>query len=384
MGITLRHEGNEYSGWTSISVDAGLSEATRSFTATLAEVNLGGMGDAYWIAPGDAVEIYADGILILSGYANEYRPSFDANSHSVTVSGRGKSQDAVDCSAAHPTGRFENQSISQIASELAGIVGITVSYDGEDTVISKFQVNQGEKIVNAIHRLAASHGLTLYGLADGNMALTKGTDNDRLDGIIKEGQWPMLSGSAELKDTKRFSDYEYKSQLAGGEDRYGVKAALEVSKVTDAGVTRYRPFVGVVEVSADAQRAGQRAAWQQRRIAGKNVKVDLECQGFKMNANQLWEPNKLIYVRSPTLKINHELLIDSVTYSQDSGGSKTKLSLVPPKSAGSKAGKKGAVSTQAGGSQADGLDAFGGEGPTVVTQTPFDVGSQWTWPGGAQ
>lgn len=375
-GITLLLNGNEYFGWTSAKVSASMDAAAREFAVQMAEVNLGALGDSFWAAPGDEVEILCDGTSVLKGFINDYNPSISGSSHTVTINGRGKSQDCVDCSAAaHPTGRFENLTLQQIANELSGVVGIDVSSEEVTPKIGKFQVNQGESIVAAIHRLSKSYGYSLTGLADGSMRLVRGTSSARYEGVyLREGAWPLLSASAKISDRQRFSNYTMKSQLSGAQDRYGVNAAAEVAEVKDGTVTRFRPYVGLMDVSSDSQAASSAADWRSRRIAGKGVNVDVTVQGFFF-AGEIWEPNKLVYINSKSMKLDHELLIESVTYIQDDSGTRTDMKLVPPKAAKSKAGTK---SKSAEGS---GSDQYSLPDTERVTKPTIDLGKygEWNW-----
>lgn len=378
--ITVTLNGNRYFGWTSAEVTASMSEASRSFTVTMAEVNLGALGDSFWAAPGDEIEVWCGEVSVLKGFINEYRPSFDANSHTVTISGRGKSQDSVDCAAAaHSTGRFENMNLRDIANDLAGIVDNTVSALEATPVIGKFQVNQGETIVEAIRRLCHAHGFSIMGNADGSMSLIRGTSSDRYKGVyLQEGRWPLLSASATISDHQKFSDYDMKTQLSGAENRFGVRASAEIAKVKDATVRRYRPHVGLMSVAGDSQTAGSAADWSARRIAGKGVNVDATVQGF-FYADEIWEPNKLIYVNSKMLKCDHEMLIESCTYRQDAQGTRTDLKLVPPKTAKSDSRPK---SRSQAGADNSGDSAYEGTTPTSTPAPQLaDPGEFYDWGG---
>jgi len=360
MGMTLVANGLEYSAWDSISVTAKMSAAARSFSLSLAEFDIGTLKDNYWLAPGDHVKVYADGIKILDGYVNKYKTSFNASGHSITISGRSKSQDSVDSSATHPTGRFENTRLSAIANTLAGSVGNSVSIDVTDPMVGKFQVNQGETITSAIDRLARAHGLVLTGQADGTMLLTKGTDKKRYKMHIGEGVPPVLSMSASISDAKRFSNYTFKSQMSGWEQRFGTDASGAIAEVADKAVKRYRPMVAVMEVSGGSQEAEKRAGWQAGRVAGANTKVDVVCQGFTFDG-ALWEPNKLIYVRSILAKIDAEMLVSECVYTQSGEGSKTSMKLVPPSAMGG-SGKSASGSGDA---------AWGGKREVKIHHPPF-------------
>jgi len=387
-GISLIRGGSEYSQWTSASVTASMSEAARGFDLNMAEVAIGDLSSDMWFYPGEEVEVRSGDDLLARGFVNEYKPSISDTQHSVSVSGRSKSQDAVDSSADHPTGRLEGISLGDAARELAGLAGVEVSAESGTPMITRFQIDQGERIVDAIHRLADSHGYTLMGMADGSMSLIRGTGNDRYGLPLEEGRWPLKSASATITDTQRFSSYKMKSQIPGGVERFGTNAAHEIAEFQDAAVNRLRPFVGVLEVSSDGQTSASRGDWQARRMAGRSSKLDVTVQGFYFDG-KLWEPNRLIFVHCPSMRISHEMLVDSVTYKQDSSGTCCDLKLVPPQAAKSKS--KGNTSNASSAPQSNGVtatspqpsessgDPYSPEEPVRRSAPRIDLGSQWSW-----
>jgi len=383
MGITLAANGKQYSAWESISVTASIAEAARSFSIELAEDDLTLIEDPHWIAPGDHVDIFADGILILSGYVNEYKASFSATSHTVTVTGRSKAQDAIDCSITHKTGRFENLTVAQIASELASDIGLSITTDQTLAKIVKFQINQGETIFRAIDRLARIHGLAVMGVADGGMKITKAS-GDSYKTHLQQGNAPLLAATATVSDVKKFSQIEVKSQLSASKDRFGTRAAHEVSRVLDAAVKRFRPRVVIMESASSSAEAASRADWHARRMAGASTKIECECQGFHLGT-ELFEPNKRVYIESAMLKVDNEMLIESVVYSQDASGSKTKLSLVPAKAWTDKDKKKHKKSdtTTPGVAPKSGDTDFVVEDTTKSVPTPY-LSPGWTQRDGGQ
>ena len=388
MSITLIAGATNYAGWKSISVTASLKNAARDFTATVSEISDSSLISAFWIAPGTPVAILVDGQPVLTGFVNKYEPSIDANSHSVTISGRSSSQDAVDSSAMHETGRFEDMTTVEIANQLSGEVGISTITDQAVTKLKKFQLDVGETIFSAIDRLARIDGLSVTGTADGNMMMTKAGPGFYA-GYLGEGSPPLLSIRATIEDTKKFSSYEMRSQLAGYQNQYGTDSNEQVSRVKDGTVKRNRPKVMISETAADSQSNQKRAQWQAVRIAGDQVKVSAICQGHRFNG-QLWEPNKRIFVLSPAMKLAHTLLVERVTWTQDEGGEKTRLELVPPSSyegetsrnnAGSKTAAPASIEASgtnaprggaSSGSQA-GSSAFDGSTPEVDITPPAAI-----------
>lgn len=379
MSMTLVVGGREYSQWTSGSVSASMKDATRTFNFSLAERS--GGGNDYWAAPGDPAQVYASGNLVCDGFVNEYDADIDATKHDVTISGRGKSQDCIDCSAVHETGRFENMDPLQIAQELAGKVNVDVSAQQTLKKLEKFQIDTGESIFHAVERLARQQGFAVVGQADGSMKLTNAKDAIGVGAALVEGSHPLKKIKAKLTDVRRFSDYEVRNQLAGFQERYGANAAHEVSLMQDSDVTRYRPKILIAEVTGDSQQAAERAEWQSRRIAGDSVKVDAKVQGHTFNG-VLWEPNLKLFVLAPTVKVAHMLMVESCTYKLDSSGTCTELKLVPPAAwGGEKTTGNGASGGEAGekgeGGNAPANDAYSGSTPQRQGTPGYGSGAYW-------
>ena len=111
--ISVLAGGSEYTEWESCEIGYAINQATREFTIDGTE-----HPGQFRFPPGTPVAILANGTLVLNGYVNKYCPRGDAGTHSVTISGRSKSQDFIDNSANHKTGYFENKNPQQIGAEL--------------------------------------------------------------------------------------------------------------------------------------------------------------------------------------------------------------------------------------------------------------------------
>jgi len=62
---------------------------------------------------------------------------------------------------------------------------------------------------------------------------------------------------------------------------------------------------------------------------GKSRNFNVTVAGWRQNNGELWRVNQLVKITSESLTVNEELLIESVTYLLDSGGTQTRLMLVP-------------------------------------------------------
>jgi len=129
--ITIRVNGDEYTGWTDFILDDSIKAAAAGFELSTTErwqdndtFNLG--GGSWRLRAGDACSVFIDGERVLNGYIDVHMPSYDRNQHNVAISGRSLTADLVDCSAVHIPGNFKKQSPLQIANALASPFGVDV------------------------------------------------------------------------------------------------------------------------------------------------------------------------------------------------------------------------------------------------------------------
>ena len=365
--MTIRFNGETYNFWETVSVEASIKNAERTFTVQVSPDSLDGDPTPAVVLPGSPVQIFTNGDLLLDGFVNEFSPSFDAGSHAISISGRSGAQDAADSSAVHPTGRFENRTAVEIANELSGRLGIRYSSMDQLPKIPVFQFNQGETVHQIARRLANIYGYSLMG--DGEFGINFVKAGSDLLGEIREGVAPLLSASSTLTDTSLFSNYEFKGQLSSYEDKYEDEAAHNVSEVRDSKSTRNRSHIAIVDKSTDRATAMTRADWKARRIGGENSKVSATISGHHLNGQPV-VPNKRVFVNSLWLLIANEMLIDTVTWAAGYN-EKTQCSftLVPPESYDGEATKSsGARATRADGRSAQPLSSYSGSAPVPVAK----------------
>ena len=332
--ITVSAGGQSWSAWTSASVGASAKEAARSFRLAVA-AEVGAIATAWTFKAGTLVTITANGSLLCTGYVDRYQPSISATDASVTITGRSKSQDAIDSSAIHKTGRFEKKTAVDIANELGKTVGVTFAADDTLPTLAKWQITPGETIFQGVERLARDHGYTLSGQPDGSVKFFKADKAQSQAGALVEGV-NILSGEADHNWSNRHSEYRVRGQRALGT----TPDDLQIEAIArDAGVGRYRPLVIVEQKDTDKERAKGKAGARRDKQAGASLSASITVQGFRDEGGELWTPGRKVWVESPYLYLTQDMLIESVTYSQDRSGSLTKLSLVDPKAHGGKTGK---------------------------------------------
>ena len=98
--ITLRIDGVDWTYWTSVQVTRQMDAIAGTFSLALADKWIGG-AQALPIAAGMACQILIGGEQVIDGYIDQVRPSFSATAHGISVTGRDRSADLVDCAAIH-------------------------------------------------------------------------------------------------------------------------------------------------------------------------------------------------------------------------------------------------------------------------------------------
>lgn len=320
--VTVVADGIVYGGWESVSVSAAMNEAVRDFSIATTEHR-----GEWKFPPGTAIQIYANADLLVDGFTNAYDTSGSATSHGITIKGRGKGQDFVDSAAVHPTGYFEKKKPDEIAKAIDhwGVIRSEIPLEP----IEYWQLEQGETAFSTVERALRPQGGTMMGAADGSIRMTNASKARRQWAVLQEGL-NIKTWQASLTDDKRHSDYTVKAQNRTG---LGDPALRIAESVRDEMVKRYRPWIGVLEMDGTRAMAKARATAEKERAAGISVSATIGVQGFRDDAGDLFEPNRLIFVFAPILmKLEQDMLIERVDWSQDNGGgSTTSMGLVDPR-----------------------------------------------------
>ena len=150
--ITLRIDGVDWTYWTSVQVTRQMDAIAGTFSLALADKWIGG-AQALPIAAGMACQILIGGEQVIDGYIDQVRPSFSATAHGISVTGRDRSADLVDCAAIHSPGQWLNCTVLQLAQALASPFGVNVTAEGDvGAPIASFKLEEGETAFEALDR----------------------------------------------------------------------------------------------------------------------------------------------------------------------------------------------------------------------------------------
>jgi prophage tail gpP-like protein len=331
--LKLLVNGKSFEGWQQITVKRSLKAIAGAFS--LSVVDKWAEDQVAWqIAPEDVCKVQIGSDTIITGYVDGVDPQFDADSRSLSISGRDKTGDLVDSSIDQTPSTWVNISLMGLVKKIATPFGVGVRMVGVTAAqlapnFPSWKINQGESCFETLERAARLRGVLLINDGKGNIVITR-AGTDRASTELVQGS-NILSASASFNAKERFSKYTVKAQSNGLD---GVESDPEVNfscqgLAHDAGVRRYRPIVIIAEGAATAAVCRTRAQWEAAVRIGKSTQVKVKVPGWRQTDGALWNVNQLAKVNAPWLGLNLELLITEVSFSKSDSGTTTELSLEP-------------------------------------------------------
>lgn len=328
----------EFTGWQAVSFETDMEALVSTFSIQARDQ----YGTLSAIDAGTACELYIERdntqILVLTGYVTSRDRELSSGAHTVTINGSSNLVDLVDCSVVQANRSWVKKKFSAIVEAIASPFGIDVDKSDltSDPVIDRMTLQSSEDAFSAIERLCRSQAVLPLSTFDGKLKLgyaASVTDRSPVD--IAEGS--NLKAIRETSDwTERFSDYIGLSQVSAKGKQWSSANLQGKAVANDPTITRYRPKLFVTENSLSQTEIPKRVAWEAQVRAGRSTTYVITVDGWfhKISstevAGSIWENNKRVQLTVPTLDIDADLLISSVTYSLDNSGEITNLTLRHP------------------------------------------------------
>lgn len=321
--------GRRLAGWLEVSVTASIERLAHTFSLAMSE-RAPGETTPRQVNPGDAASVALAGETVLTGFVDAVRPSYDATSHRIAVSGRDATGDLADCSAASTPGEWHNATLADIATALCAPLGISVSASapvGEP--LRRFRIEEGESVFEALDR--ACRMRSLLALANGRGGLDLGRPVRDHAAVRLERGRNILAAQGESSWRGRHSEYSVLGQQPGDDFLTPEAAAHVIATARDAGVTRHRPLTIMAEQALSEAEAGERARWERDVRAARSRRVTVTVRGWREqgDAGALWRPGRVVDVACDWLGINRALLVATVTWRRSGEGALTDLTLYP-------------------------------------------------------
>lgn len=330
--VTLTVAGKQYGGWEEVTINLGIKQMAGDFSLVASDRWPGGWG-AQPIRAGDACTVAIDGATVITGYVDRVNPRYDADGHNITITGRDKAGDLVDCSAIYKSGHWSGATLLQIASDLCQPFSVEVKADADlGAPFKDFAIQEGETVFEAISRAAGMRGVLAISNGAGGLTLTR-AGTARHDTTLKNpGNIKAASGEFSLNE--RFSEYITKGQRRGTDDDVGTPELLSSpsGQVTDPGVKRYRPLIVLAEDQGTKTTFEQRAAWERNVRIGNALSVRATVFGWldQGEKGKLWAINRLVKIVDRWLWLDDTLLIAGVSFYRGPRGTLTYLELTNP------------------------------------------------------
>lgn len=318
--VKLKINGQIHDGWTSVQISQSLDALCSSFDLEIF--------DGAPIATGDACELFIGDVLILSGLVDATNFEISAQSRTLSISGRDKTCDLLDCSALNSPATWKAQKLDKIAKDLIAPFGLELEIEGSlGAAFSSFALEQGETVFDALTRLCRLRGLLLSSTPEGKVKIFTPTP--------EAVSWALVLGenieSMSVADNAvgRFSKYEIKGQHNGREtaaaDARGPKATA-----SDPGVKRYRPLLIIADEQSTLQGLQTRVNWEATNHKAQAQKVSINLMGWRAPDGSLYSKGVLVQVRADKMGVNAQLIVEDCDFVLDAGNRRTKLSLVAP------------------------------------------------------
>lgn len=345
MQVDLKVNGKSYGGWKTVRVSRSIETLCGSFNLGISESLLpknyvAEIDDGLLIDVGNACVLTADGERLITGYIDDVSRSLDAKSHEVSISGRDKTADLIDCSAVIKYGIFKNRDLADIALGLLEPfkIGLLVNTD-HGAPFRRTKVEPSETVFEILDRLARMRGVLLTTDGQGNLVITRAgaglsaaeatSKPDRLDTFLELGG-NVLSIQIERSQRDRYSEYIVMGQTPLDNDIAAQYNAQLLGLARNDTVERYRPLVVLSEQPEYANAFHRRAEWERNVREGRSTRITITVAGWR-HAEGLWAPNHIVQLAARPLGIEPaDFLIASVTHLVDEAGYRTEMSLTWP------------------------------------------------------
>lgn len=330
---SLLVNGKAYAGWKRVRVTRSIESISGSFELEVSD--RWGEGAPWPILEEDACTVKLGDEIVLTGFVDRRAVSYDADGHTLSVSGRDAAGALVDCSALLDKWEFKGIPLLKMVQRVCDPFGISVTLQAGLTPAAlpappkKLSIDPGDTAHDVIEKVCRLAGVLAVSDGRGGLVLTRAgsahTDTDLVEG------GNILSASGEFDASGRFSEYRVLGQHHGTDEFSGAKTARVKAIATDENVVRTsRKLVIRPESSVTTEQAKIRAAWEAKVRAARADAVSVTVQGWEQAAGSVWPVNALVRVESPTIGVHGDMLITQVSSTASDSGTTSEITLKRP------------------------------------------------------
>ncbi|EPM0022706.1 phage baseplate assembly protein [Citrobacter farmeri] len=331
--VELRTAGKIFAGWTTININRSIESLSGYFDLG---VNVQPDTDLSSLSPGQPFTLTINGQTVITGYLDGRRRNMTADSMSITITGRDKTADLIDCAAVYQGRQWKNRTLAQIAGDLCAPYGVKVRWELTDKASSApfttFTLDYSETVYEALGRASRARGVLMTSNAAGELVFTR-ADDTQTDKLVLGGN--LLELEFDEDDRDRFSEYlvagHGRASGKTGDDQDAKSIASQKGQVKDSEIRRYRPTIILADSKTDDKSAEGRAVREMRRRLAKSRTFEAKVDGWLRSDGSLWMPNLLVDIDASKFSMNTgPLLVSKVVLAlDDRTGVMTTLTLTP-------------------------------------------------------
>jgi prophage tail gpP-like protein len=338
--LTLTVNGQSFSGWSAVRFTRSCERFPSDFDLSMTQKNP--TGGAMIFQPFQSCQVHLGDDLVMTGWIDAVENHIDATAHSISVSGRSKCEDLVDCSAEFlgkggiggvPNMVQTNFNVFSLAEQLCLPYGLEVTLQlasGQTlTNVPVFKITPGETPYEILERFAKFQGVLLYDGPDGNLILASIGYTSMASGFELGKNIQAMSLS--LRFDQRYSEIDvfdqtvYTQATSGASNAPGVQLDKNIRHRRLMTISEV-PFVNQVDWK------NRRAIWEMNRRVGRSQIIRLKTDSWRDSNATLWQPNSYVTIDAPYLGVsNAKWIIGEVTYNKNlEEGTTAELTILPP------------------------------------------------------
>jgi prophage tail gpP-like protein len=322
--IDVKVNGQVYSQWKEVEITKDLEAIAGAYNLVLTTPSV------FTLINGSPINIEIAGKSIISGFIETVSFASGDNANDMTLRGRDRTGDLVDCSIVSTSSEFLNISFKNFCELVCKPFGIKVTTKTAkaNTIISKISLQQGSAF-EEMEREARKLGIFLHSDYTGNLVLDEIGTEILLTRLTTPGN--ILSYQASLDYSDRHSNYIVKGQQSSKANLSVAQQVRVSAKATDNNIERYRPLIIIANGATTAQQAQSLVEYEAAVRSGRSETINITVNGWTDQSGNVWEPNKIIAVDINPLKFSNHMLIKTVVMRYSTtAGQITELTLTDP------------------------------------------------------
>jgi prophage tail gpP-like protein len=284
--------------------------------------------------PCDPAAVLLGGVPAFAGVIIERQVAYDANNHSVQLTGKGLTywgyESSVDTT--QNDGNFDNMTVDDVFQAVLGkYPGGKLNWGPPNPrPFPYLQCQPGEKIWDFLERICRPRGMVLGNDFAGNYLLIGPHAPPKMYRCI-EGENIKKLQMIWSKDFFK-TLYGVKGSANGNDETNGPKASEMEGKAYGTACQHAELHTPAEQPVQDEDELRERAQFEQIWTEGAEIECHVTVQGwFPPGYDDIWRVGQNVYVWSPMAILDMVLKIQTATFTQDNNaGTQTELELVLP------------------------------------------------------